>query len=127
MMQPRSDAISYVETYSQDEKKLATFIMPDRLCRLYMTSVMKLLYVMQYGVWGWRLDVNTIFQNARPNDTTRRSCHLRFPASCCSLTQHGQKEEVSDIIGFYQELQVQICVICDLICGAQWAERRGNG
>ncbi len=33
---------------------------------------------------------------------------------------------MSDIIDFYRELQVQICVFCDLICGMQCAQRRGN-
>jgi hypothetical protein len=41
MIRPDGDAISCVETRSQDDKMLTTFIAPDMLCWLYMTNVMK--------------------------------------------------------------------------------------
>jgi len=39
MMQPDGDAISCVETRSQDDKMLTTFITPDTLCWQYMANV----------------------------------------------------------------------------------------
>ena len=51
---------------------------------------------------------------------------LKFSAALCAVAQHGYEEAISDILDFYQELQVQICVSCDFICDVQRCEYHGN-